>query len=231
MHCEQLKYLPFFHHIDTSVMQELATNANLKYYHKGQILFNHGDLVKYFYIINSGWLKLFRNTLDGQEALVGLAKTGDIIGEIDCEHQNHSFSAKIINNAQLLLLPQKIIISNIKTNGLFALRIISALSSTINMLEIQLEHASTMKTAQRIACFILRLCNCRKGLVEIELPYEKTLVASHLGMKRETFSRGMQELKNYGVKVRRNTITIADIDELIKFCCVSCSLDYESCSS
>ncbi len=63
MHSDQLKYLPFFKGIDTNSLSKLAEQSSLKHYDKGQLLFLHGDNSKYFYIISSGWLKLFRDTL------------------------------------------------------------------------------------------------------------------------------------------------------------------------
>ncbi len=229
MHSEQLKYLPFFKEMDTSSLSRLAEYSSLKHYDKGQSLFLHGDNSKYFYIISSGWLKLFRNTLDGQEAFLGLATTGDVIGEIDFNKKLHLFSAKTVNESELLLLPYDILKESIEDNGLLALKIIKALNSTISLLELQLEHSSTMNAAQRIGCFILRLSDYSEKKIKITLPYDKTLIASYLGMKRETFSRGLNELKAVGVTVDGHILSVASMQELVNFSCVSCSLIYDSC--
>ncbi len=229
MYSKQLKYLPFFKGLDTSSFSKLAQYSSLKHYDKGQMLFLHGDSARFFYIISTGWLKLFRNTLDGQEAFLGLATTGDVIGEIDFNKKLHLFSAKAVNETELLLLPYEILQENIECNSELSLRIIKALNSTISLLELQLEHASTMNAAQRIGCYILRLTNYQEQKISIALPYDKTLIAAYLGMKRETFSRGLNELKSVGVTVEGHILTIANIQDLIKFSCVSCSLTYGAC--
>ena len=229
MYHKQLKQLPFFRNIDSSLLVDLASFAVLKYYKKGEMLFIHGDNTEYFYIINSGWIKLFRNTSDGQEALLGLAKSGDIVGEVDFNKTFHSSSAQIVNESEILLLPYKLLIENIKNNGILALNILKALNFSISLLELQLEHISTMNAAQRIGCFILRLCGNNKETNEIRLPYEKMLIASYLGMKRETFSRGLHALEAVGVSINGHILSIANMDELIKFCCVSCSLSHDTC--
>jgi CRP-like cAMP-binding protein len=229
MYSEQLRYLPFFKGLDTGLLSKLAEHSYLKHYEKGQLLFLHGDVTKYFYIISSGWLKLFRDTLDGQEAFLGLATTGDLIGEIDFNKKLHLFSAKAVNETELLLLPQDILKESIEDNGALALKVIKALNSTISLLELQLEHASTMNAAQRIGCFILRLFDSQQEKIKITLPYDKTLIASYLGMKRETFSRGLHDLKLVGVTVDGHILSVDNIQELINFSCVSCSLIYDSC--
>jgi CRP/FNR family transcriptional regulator, transcriptional activator FtrB len=42
------------------------------------------------------------------------------------------------------------------------------------------------------------------------LPYEKNLVASELGMTRESFSRALSSLEKAGIRVEGQTVVIAD---------------------
>lgn len=229
MRSEQLQYLPFFRDIDIASLSQLAEHSFTKHCNKGDLLFLHGDDTQYFYIISSGWLKLFRDTLDGQEAFLGLATIGDIVGEVNFNRKLHLFSARAVNESELILLPNDVLKANIENNPLLALKIIKTMNFTISNLELQLEHSATMHAAQRIGCFILRLSNYTESKIKIDLPYDKTLIASYLGMKRETFSRGLNELKSVGVTVEGHTLFVDNIKDLIAFSCVSCSLIYDSC--
>lgn len=134
-----------------------------------------------------------------------------------------------MNESELILLPNDVLKANIENNPLLALKIIKTMNFTISNLELQLEHSATMHAAQRIGCFILRLSNYTESKIKIDLPYDKTLIASYLGMKRETFSRGLNELKSVGVTVEGHTLFVDNIKDLIAFSCVSCSLIYDSC--
>lgn len=83
---------------------------------------------------------------------------------------------------------------------------------------------------QRVGCFILKLCDSKNhNNVELALPYDKMLIASYLGMKRETFSRTLNDLKLIGVTVNGNILSIKDLTRLVNFSCVSCSLMYDTC--
>jgi len=229
MKLEQLKSFPFFQDLDPEFLVNLAKYSSLKYYEKNQPIFIHGDYTEYFYLIISGWVKLFRDTLDGQESFVGLVTTGNIIGEINFNKRTHFFSASTIDKTEVILFPYNLFKETIENNGAFALKIIKALSSVITELELQFEHMATMNAAQRIGCFILRLHHKEKNKIELKLPYDKTLLASYLGMKRETFSRALHELEKIGIIIKNNSLTIENINRLIKFSCISCSLTYDSC--
>ena len=61
----------------------------------------------------------------------------------------------------------------------------------------------------------------------VKLPYDKTLVASKLGMQPETFSRALSKLKkNTGIEVQGSIITIPDFKMLSDYCCSVCSSEY-----
>lgn len=229
MHIQQLMSFPFFKALDAEILLQLAENSCLRHYKKGELLFLHGDAIEYLYFISVGWVHLFRDTFDGQEAMLGLATNNDLIGTIDIDKKHHSFSAKVINETELLLIPYDLFITSVKNNDLLSLKIIKTLNSAVSLLELQLEHASTMNAAQRIGCFFLRLCGEKKTDIEITLPYDKGLIAAYLGMKRETFSRALHDLTSHGVTVKGHTLLIKNIQALINFSCISCSLVYDSC--
>jgi CRP/FNR family transcriptional regulator, dissimilatory nitrate respiration regulator len=230
MKIELLKYLPLFSGMDCKPLSFLAESSELKQFDKKQIIFFHGDRINFFYIIISGWVKSFRDTLDGQEALLDLQKVRDILGEADLDKEHHSFSAQAVCPSQMLLIPIKVFKDTIQHNHEFSIKIIKALNSQRSLLELQLEHASTMSAAQRVACFILRLTDSpSRPNFKAELPCDKNLIASYLNIKSETFSRALKQLARLGVKVKGTCVEVRDIQVLIKFCCVSCSLIFDSC--
>ena len=126
-------------------------------------------------------------------------------------------------------MPSSILKECIEHNAMLGLKIIKSLKSNISLLELQLEHNFTMNAAQRVGCFILRLARSQQTEKKITLPYEKNLIACYLGIKRETFSRALNDLRLIGINVQGNILSIANIQDLINFTCVSCSLTYDSC--
>jgi CRP/FNR family transcriptional activator FtrB len=53
--------------------------------------------------------------------------------------------------------------------------------------------------------------SARQGAPDrVVLPYEKNLIASELGMTRESFSRALSSLEKSGIKVEGQTVAIVD---------------------
>ncbi len=53
--------------------------------------------------------------------------------------------------------------------------------------------------------------------MQLNLPYEKALIASRLGMQPESFSRALKQLRPLGVEVRGDDVTISDIKALAAY--------------
>ncbi|WP_072392806.1 hypothetical protein [Hyphomicrobium sp. CS1BSMeth3] len=51
----------------------------------------------------------------------------------------------------------------------------------------------------------------------VVLPYEKALIANRLGMKPESFLRAIGRLRNLGVSVDHEYVSIAEVGTLVAF--------------
>ncbi len=72
-----------------------------------------------------------------------------------------------------------------------------------------------LQTAQRrLASYLLSLAAGLKGAAVVQLPYEKHLLASLLGMTPENFSRALGRLSDYGVSVRGADVSIGKVERL-----------------
>jgi len=61
-----------------------------------------------------------------------------------------------------------------------------------------------------VGCYILALAHQQGTPGRAVFPYEKNLIASELGIARESFSRALAMLENAGISVDGQEITIHD---------------------
>jgi CRP-like cAMP-binding protein len=73
---------------------------------------------------------------------------------------------------------------------------------------------------QRIGSYLLGLCPPERQLdgVKIVLPYNKSLIASSLGMQKATFSRALNILrKQTGLHIKGTCVTVGSIKKFKDF--------------
>jgi len=58
-----------FKGVDSKLLDEVKKLAILKKVNKNEIIYLQEDEAKYIYFVKSGWLKVFSETIDGEEAI------------------------------------------------------------------------------------------------------------------------------------------------------------------
>ncbi len=210
---------------------DVSNALRKKLYEHDDRIVSHGDAANNFWLVLSGWIKLTRQTPDGKESIIGLCTEGDVFGEAALfSHANYPYTAEAIGRGvELIAIPATIMRPLVAKDSHLSKHIMSLLNERTAQAQLKLEHMTTMSAAQRLGCFLLRLCHMQvDGAKTLEIPVEKHILAAYLGMKPETLSRSQQQLKAVGVLVNGHEIIVSDIDKIREFVCNSCS-EYGSC--
>ena len=218
------EYTLFYTH--PVVWQALAPHIKTRTYARHDTVLPHGDKATALWLVLKGWVKLTRQTPDGKESIVGLCTDGDVFGEaILIPHASYPYNAEVLlDDTQLAAIPADTIRRLILEDPAFSGDIMTLLGERVLQAQLKLEHMSTLSAAQRLGCFLLRLCHSQSnGTTCLKIPVEKHILAAYLSMKPETLSRSQQQLKPLGVHVSGHEIAIGDIEKLRQFVCNSCS--------
>lgn len=211
----------------------LARNSSVKRYAKNSVIYVRGDEARYLNIVLQGWFKLTRDTKDeGEEIIVDLLAEGQSFGvEAVFGDDEYSFSAQAAEEGALISIPITILRQLIRTNPDIAIHLAQMMARSLNKLQLENEHLTLMSASQRVGCLFLQLWgeDSNGGNAMIALPYDKSLAAAQLGMKPETFSRALAQLRSLGITIKGNEILIPDIHALVKFVCASCSAGMKDC--
>lgn len=226
---ETIQNIALFNECDQAFFDTIGGLSSIHKHEKGKVLFIHGEDADRFFIIKSGWVKLFRETLDGAQAVVDILTSNHIFGETAIfENGRYPYSAEIVEPAEIVSLPISELRTEIESNNKLALSMLNSMARYRRQQDNEIEHLSIQNAPQRIGCFLLRLADQEaKGPVTIHLPYDKTLVASRLGMQPETFSRALKKLKDQtGIEVKGATIEMENLSQLMNYSCAVCSSEF-----
>lgn len=226
-----LHELPFFKGQREADLERFFQNSAIVEYPKGHPLFSSGDKANKFYVIIDGWLKLYRSTFEGEEAVLAIFTRGDVFGEAAVfTDAAYPFSAEVAENAKLMEIPAALLRDAARDNPDIMNRIMASMSREMQKLQLENEHLSIMTAPQRVGCLLLQLSTGMLGKGgTFSFPYDKSLAAARLGMKPETFSRALSQLKPFGVAIQGSEITIGSFQCLMQYVCGHCSLQTGEC--
>lgn len=224
-----LKRLPLFSNMNSSLFTAFCQAAQIQRLQKGTTLFLQDGPSEWFYVITSGWVKLFTETLDGDEAVIDMLTAGHVVGETGIlEDGLHTFGAATVEPVTLLRLPSSLLKSAVAEDHNTALAMLGSLSRHRQRQTREIESLTLQNASQRIGCFLLRLCDPDlENPITLTLPYDKSLIAARLGMKSETFSRALNKLRaETNIAVKGAVVTVPDVQTLSMYVCSACSNEY-----
>ncbi len=223
------KETPLFSGLTIETQKIFANTAVTCSIPKGQVIYMEENHADFFYIIKKGWVKLFRETFDGTEAVIDILSSSHIFGEFSIfDNGIYSSSAQAVEDSILISLPTSILKEQIEKDPKLAFNMFAVMSRYQRQQDKKIEHLTLQTTSQRIGCFLLRLCpQNQKTDIVIQLPYDKILLASRLGMKPESFSRSLNILRDKtGIRISGARVEIDSISQLTDFSCKGCSSSY-----
>ncbi len=207
--CPVLAVLPH------EVAQRLLARAHGWEIRRHTTLFLQGDACDRLFIVVEGWIKLYRTSPHGTEAVVDVVTRGDCCCAIpSTPDEVYEVSAEAATPARLVTIGVAAILETMHHHPAFALAAVAAFKRQVGDLLEQVERLKSCGGAQRLAAFLLDLCPPAATRCEVTLPYDKTLIAARLGMQPESLSRAFARLQRHGVTLTRHSAGIEDVGRL-----------------
>lgn len=161
-------------------------------------LFYEGEARDFLYVVESGWVKLYRTLLDGQRQIVGFANAGSILGlESEVEHVN---GCEAITAVTVRAIPVSRVTEICLSDGKLADQLLRQVGRQLGAAQAQLAAVGTQSAEQKLANFLLTiadLCDVSPD-GQFDLPMRRGDMAEFLGLRLETVSRKMSEFQRRG---------------------------------
>ena len=200
------------------LVDKVLADASIRRCSRGETIFLQDEEARVIHVVLDGWVKLYRVAPSGNEAVVSVFEKGRSFGEaVAFRRARYPVSAETVTDCRLLVISARSLILLIEREPEVALAVISSTFQHLHDLVGQIEQMKARTGAQRVADFLIRLCDCAEGACTVTLPYDKALIAARLGMKPESLSRAFSKLRMLGVQVGRHHARIADIGALEDF--------------
>jgi CRP-like cAMP-binding protein len=206
---------PVFDGLKPEIADRLLAPAAALTLGHGDCLYHQGDLAVAFYIVVNGWMKLYRVTTEGEEAIIHVLTKGESLPEAAAlTNAHHAATAEAISNVRVVRIPSDHLVRCIREVPDVAIAMIAASSRRLQRLVQEIEHLKAQTGIQRVAEFLASLCPEGAGPHVIALPYDKTLIAGRLGLKPESLSRAFAKLRRIGVNIHASHVVVNEVSKL-----------------
>ncbi|MDE3175375.1 MAG: Crp/Fnr family transcriptional regulator [Pseudomonadota bacterium] len=215
---ETIMRAPLFRAMGPTISRAMIGDRGPRAYARGETLFTQGDPADGFFCVIEGWAKLYRLRDDGEEVVVAIFSAGETFAEVAMFlGGQYPASCEAVSSARILKVDAEKLRKAVLAQPQLAFDMLAAASMRLRQLVDEIEQLKARSAPQRIAAFLVEQAGVAAGAARLELPYEKALIASRLGMKPESFSRALGRLADFGVTVERDSVTIGDVRKLAGF--------------
>jgi len=205
-----LRSVPLLGRISEEHLQDIAAAGSLRTAPSRTILFNEGDRVDHLFVLIRGVVELFSEH-DERRFTISVVRVAQPLYACSIHADRHPLSARVLRASELVSIPTKLIIELLSHDAGFGDAFARELAKqSLEIIEDFKKHRLLNSTA-RIADWMLERDGQSGGNGQIEIPFDKRVLASYLGMTPEQLSRGFATLMSSAVvKVDGRIISIHD---------------------
>ena len=211
-----LSQVPMFRGLPREDIARIAAGTTLVHSERGEILFQRGDPCTGFHFVAYGQVKLAVSTPAGAEKVIEILGPGRTFGEAVMFTANiYPVSATVLTDTLLLHVRSQALFAELERDPKLARRLLAALSVRLHMMVKDVEAMTLHSASQRVIGYLARLADEGGEPGVVNLPAQKSLVASSLNLTPEYFSRILHDLSAEGlIRVEGRRIEIVDADAL-----------------
>lgn len=216
-----LRQVSFFSELSSDDIERVVRYTRERQLEKGEVLFQRGDAVHGFYFVVSGQVKLAVSSAQGNEKVVEIISPMHSFGEaVMFLNRPYPVFAEALVATHLLHIGQAVVSDLIDQDSTFARKLLAGMAIRLHSMVQDVETYSLRSSMQRVIGYLLQLVENqeRAGVLDIELPTSKQVIASRLNLTPETLSRIFHDLVNAGlITVHGKHISLHDPARLARY--------------
>jgi len=198
--------------VPAKTLDRLAAHAVLHRMPAGSMLFEQAETPAFQLCLVSGSVEML-GVRGADETLIELVRAPDLLlPAAVLNRQPYLQRARVLDEALLVMIQADTFRAAIAGDHALCLAVLACEAAHFRR---QVKHAKNIKlrsAEERAGCYFLKMAEPIGAGGSFRLPLEKRLIASQLGMTRETFSRTLSTVARHGLRVDGDTVFIDDID-------------------
>ncbi|MEB3827485.1 Crp/Fnr family transcriptional regulator [Phormidium sp. CCY1219] len=200
--------------------EAVAKIAIAQEYEKGAVLFWEGDPGIGFFVVVSGRVKVFKESLSGKEQILQIFGASQHFAEVPAfDGECFPASAAALEDSTVLFFSRTALLGLMRENPAIAINMLAVFAGHLRRFARVIEDLSLKDVPQRLAAYLVELSQSSpESLPFVELEISKKELAAFLGTIPETLSRVFAKLSHCGaIEIEGSQIRVLDEDLLRSF--------------
>ena len=195
-----MKECDLFCGLDEALLEKVARASLARTVKKNGILFHQGDKAEGFYIIDSGRIKVYKQSPSGREHILHVFGPGDLVAEAAVfDQKTFPANAAAMEDSKVLFLFRAEFLRLLSENPELVFKILSGITRKLRDFAATIEELSLKDVTARLARFVLENITAEGNRKICRLDMSKSQLAARLGTVNETLSRTLGKFKARGV--------------------------------
>lgn len=194
------------------------------HYPKGQVIFSAGELADRVYLLESGWVKIFRISADGRRATVGSIRSpGEMMGLAETLWGGErTCFAGAISNVTMVTVGKNKFEELLAVQSFLAIKVAKLLGARMREAESMIHEMVCWQAPGRLAMMLLKIserCGSEsKHGIKINMPLTHEEIAGMVGTSRQTVTSLMNAFKQEkSISQEGREINILNPDKLSRW--------------
>jgi CRP/FNR family transcriptional activator FtrB len=210
--------IPLFAKLNDRTATRLFRAAQVHHFGPGSILFREGDAAEHFHVALDSYVCLKASDGRGEDHVIEFVPPGSaFIAAAVMLARPFLLTAQVVQAGRILFIPAEDFRHAAESDLSLALALIRASSQHWRSMIGQLKSLKMQTATQRLASFLLSLVEGQAEPATIELPCERRLLATWLGMVPTSASRAFSELEKIGVEGHGSRLQVRSLERLAAY--------------
>jgi CRP-like cAMP-binding protein len=207
---QKLSRMELFAGLTTECLDDIQSASQVADYSGRTVICQASEPAECVFAVLSGQIQIYRGS-DGKHAVLLVISDSEVFGlrsvlTTGC----YTETAEAVSDCRILEIPASAFLGIVERDPRFAAAIAHTLSQRLQSVSDNFERIQLMPAPQRLADYLIRFAPGNGAAYEIELPFEKKLIANYLGMEPESFSRAMKKLHDHGLICEGRKVRVRD---------------------
>jgi CRP/FNR family transcriptional activator FtrB len=222
---EEMRHLPLFADVNPAHTDAILRASFLQRFPAAVELAREGDPADFLHVVVDGQVEIYSAYRDRETTVSVLGPGHSFIVAAVILDRVYLKSARTLSPARVLLIPATAVRSTFASDAAFARALAQELACAYRGIVKELKNQKLRSSLERLANWLLAHDAETGASGRFQLPFEKKVLASRLGMAPEVLSRSFASLIPYNVAVNGPMVEIKDIEALRKLAKPAATID------